>query len=152
MMACLSAIVRCDNSNRGAVCCCLGGNTGNPGPALEQQSQVRQHARWLCPSDMHMVQLAQRAGVAHIDKAWIYEALSSQSFSRAYGICISASKTDPSSDLLRGRCFAVISSPDVAAMKTNVEGLIFFTMALYQGRFSAHKLLDQHNRGGLKQC
>lgn len=78
---------------------------------------------------------AQRAGVARIDKAWIYGAL--RGFSRAYGVCISASKTDPSSALLRGRRFAVISSPDVASMKTKVEGLIFFHNGpLCQRRFS----------------
>lgn len=49
MMARLSALIRCDNNNRGAVCCYLGANTGTPGPALEQQSQVMKH----CPSDTH---------------------------------------------------------------------------------------------------
>lgn len=78
--------------------------------------------------------------MARIDKAWIYGAL--RGFSRAYGVCISASKTDPSSALLRGRRFAVISSPDVASMKTKVEGLIFFTMALSVKGASVFALLD----------
>lgn len=60
MMACLSVVIRCDNINRGAVCCYLGANTGTPGPASEQQSQVMKHARWLCPSD---TQTAQRRGL-----------------------------------------------------------------------------------------
>lgn len=95
--------------NRGAACCANSGTPGQTGAAVPSNGICS----GLCPSDTQLC-------AALIYKVWVCEALSSYSFHRACGLGISASQTDPSSVLLRGRSFALISSPDVAAVKTNV--------------------------------